>query len=424
MDIFGKIKEKLSNEFIDIVEWLDYTDDTIAHRFERYQNEIKNGAKLIVREGQTAVFVNEGQLADVFTPGTYDLTTKNLPILATLKGWKYGFNSPFKAEVYFVNTHLFTDEKWGTKNPITLSDERFGLVEIRAFGTYAFRISDAGKFIIDIVGTDNNFTNFEINEHLKSLIATRFTDTVGEANLPIELYAANTSELSETCQEVMAPEFESVGIALEKFYIENVSMPEDLKKEIFEYSRLDKLDMQKLAQFKAAKAMELAAKNEGGTAGAGMGMGMGFVLAQQMGGMMGGNMNMGQQQGFPQAGGASCSPTNANSGAILLCCEWSTTRSCFISNSYKHSLPARTINRESLVWKQGMANWAALQEVEELKSFLGGNTPPPLARSLITKLLPSSNEEGNLNPPLAEKGVVIGKQTPPPAALRKPPPLN
>jgi len=268
MDIFGKIKEKLSNEFIDIVEWLDYTDDTIAHRFERYQNEIKNGAKLIVREGQTAVFVNEGQLADVFTPGTYDLTTQNLPILTTLKGWKYGFNSPFKAEVYFVNTHLFTDEKWGTKNPVTLSDERFGLVEIRAFGTYAFKISDAGKFIIDIVGTDNNFTNFEINEHLKSLIATRFTDTVGEANLPIELYAANTSELSDTCREVMAPEFASVGISLEKFFIENVSMPEDLKKEIFEYSRLEKLDMQKLAQFKAAKAMELAAKNEGGTAGA------------------------------------------------------------------------------------------------------------------------------------------------------------
>ena len=270
MDIFGKIKEKLSNEFIDIVEWLDYTDDTIAYRFERYQNEIKNGAKLIVREGQTAVFINEGQLADVFGPGTYDLTTQNLPILSTLKGWKYGFNSPFKAEVYFVNTHLFTDEKWGTKSPITLSDDRFGLVEIRAFGTYAFKISDAGKFIKDIVGTDSNFTNFEINEHLKSLIATRFTNTVGQANLPIELYAANTTELSDTCREVMSPEFESVGISLEKFYIENVSMPEDLKKEIFEYSRIDKLDLEKLTKFKTAKAIEAAAQNEGGTAGAGM----------------------------------------------------------------------------------------------------------------------------------------------------------
>jgi len=378
MDIFGKIKEKLTNEFIDIVEWLDYTDDTIAHRFERYQNEIKNGAKLIVREGQTAVFVNEGQLADVFTPGTYDLTTQNLPILTTLKGWKYGFNSPFKAEVYFVNTHLFTDEKWGTKNPITLSDDRFGLVEIRAFGTYAFKISDAGKFIIDIVGTDNNFTNFEINEHLKSLIATRFTDTVGEANLPIELYAANTSELSDTCREVMNPEFESVGISLEKFYIENVSMPEDLKKEIFEYSRLEKLDMQKLAQFKAAKAMELAAKNEGGTAGAGMGMGMGFVLAQQMGGMMGGNM--GQQQSFPQAGGAAVPPPMP--AAVQYFYAVNGAQQGPVSfDQLKALFASRTINRDSLVWKQGMAAWTALQEVEELKSFLGGNTPPPLPNS-------------------------------------------
>jgi membrane protease subunit (stomatin/prohibitin family) len=376
MDIFGKIKEKLSNEFIDIVEWLDYTDDTIAHRFERYQNEIKNGAKLIVREGQTAVFINEGQLADVFAPGTYDLTTKNLPILATLKGWKYGFNSPFKAEVYFVNTHLFTDEKWGTKSPITLSDDRFGLVEIRAFGTYAFKISDAGKFIKDIVGTDSNFTNFEINEHLKSLIATRFTNTVGQANLPIELYAANTTELSDTCREVMSPEFESVGISLEKFYIENVSMPEDLKKEIFEYSRIDKLDLDKLTKFKTAKAIEAAAQNEGGTAGAGMGMGMGFVLAQQMGGMMGGNTQAAPQQAAQPSGGAVPPPMPAQ------------TMYFYASNGTQHGpvsfeqmqslFASRTINRDSLVWKQGMSTWTALKEVDELKSFLGGNTPPPL----------------------------------------------
>ncbi|MEM7483956.1 MAG: SPFH domain-containing protein [Bacteroidota bacterium] len=374
MDIFGKIKEKLTNEFIDIIEWLDYTDDTIAHRFERYQNEIKNGAKLIVREGQTAVFVNEGQLADVFTPGTYDLTTQNLPILTTLKGWKYGFNSPFKAEVYFVNTHLFTDEKWGTKSPITLSDDRFGLVEIRAFGTYAFKIADPGKFIVDIVGTDSNFTNFEINEHLKSLIATRFTDTVGEANLPIELYAANTSELSETCQEVMKSEFLSVGISLEKFYIENVSMPEDLKKEIFEYSRIDKLDLDKLTKFKTAKAIEAAAKNEGGTAGAGMGMGMGFVLAQQMGGMMspqmGGNLQM-------QQSNAAVPPPMPT--AVHYFYAVNGTQQGPVSFEQLQALfAARTINRDSLVWKQGMAAWTALKEVDELKSFLGGSTPPPL----------------------------------------------
>lgn len=373
MGIFDKIKEKLTNEFIDIIEWLDYTDDTIAHRFERYQNEIKNGAKLIVREGQAAVFVNEGQLADVFTPGTYDLTTQNLPILTTLKGWKYGFNSPFKAEVYFINTHLFTDEKWGTKNPITLSDERFGLVEIRAFGTYAFKVSDPGKFIIDIVGTDSNFTNFEINEHLKSLIATRFTDTVGEANLPIELYAANTSELSETCQEVMQPEFLSVGISLERFYIENVSMPEELKKEIFEYSRIDKLDLDKLTKFKTAKAIEAAAANEGGTAGAGMGMGMGFVLAQQMGGMM--SPQMGGQQIQQQA---PMSPPPMPVQVQYFYAANGAQQGPVSFDQLKALFASRSINKDSLIWKQGMSNWTALKDVEELKSFLGGNTPPPL----------------------------------------------
>lgn len=375
MGIFDTIKEKLSNEFIDIIEWLDYTDDTICHRFERYQNEIKNNAKLIVRQGQTAVFINEGQLADVFKPGTYTLNTQNLPILTTLKGWKYGFNSPFKAEVYFVNTHLFTDEKWGTKNPIMLSDDRFGLVEIRAFGTYAYRINDAGKFIIDIVGTDNNFTNFEINEHLKSLIATRFTDTVGKANLPIELYAANTTELSETCKEVMQPEFKSVGISLEKFFIENVSMPEDLKKEIFEYSRIDKLDLDKLTKFKTAKAIEAAALNEGGTAGAGMGMGMGFVLAQQMGGMM--NPQMGQQQVQQQQQGGMMPPPMP--AAIQYFYAVNGQQTGPVSFEQLQSLFAnRTVNKDTLVWKAGLAEWTALQQLDELKSFLGGNTPPPL----------------------------------------------
>ncbi|SEB58160.1 Membrane protease subunit, stomatin/prohibitin family, contains C-terminal Zn-ribbon domain [Maribacter dokdonensis] len=375
MSIFDEIKKKLSHEFIDIVEWLDTSNDTIVHRFERYQNEIKNNAKLIVREGQTAVFINEGQLADVFKPGTYTLNTQNLPILTTLKGWKYGFDSPFKAEVYFVNTRLFTDEKWGTKNPFMLSDDRFGLVEIRAFGTYSFRINDPGKFVVDVVGTDGNFTNYEVNEHLKSLIVTRFTDTVGEANLPIELYAANTSELSETCQEVMQPEFNRVGIELERFYIENVSIPEELKKEIFEYSRLDKLDMGKLAQFKAAKAMELAAKNEGGTAGAGMGMGMGFVLAQQMGGLMG------QPAAQPIGGQAVQQPQAPPPIPVQVSYFYAVNGQQLGPVSFeklKELFASRTINRDSLIWKQGMENWAALKEIEELKSFLGGNTPPPL----------------------------------------------
>jgi len=374
MGIFDEIKKKLSHEFIDIIEWLDSSNDTIVHRFERYQNEIKNSAQLVVREGQIAVFINEGKLADVFEPGTYTLNTQNLPILATLKGWKYGFNSPFKAEVYFVSSRLFTDEKWGTKNPVILNDDRFGFVEVRAFGTYAFKINDAGKFITDIVGTDNNFTNFEINEHLKSLISTRFTDTIGEANLPIELYAANTNELSDTCLEVMNPEFNSVGISLEKFFIENVSMPEELKKEIFEYSRLNKLDLDKLTKFKAAKALEVAAANESGAAGAGIGMGMGFAMAQQMGGMLN-----------PQSQTTSAAPTQ-NTGAMPPPLPQQTQY--FYATNGQQSGPvtfeglsslftSKTVDANTLVWKQGMANWTALNTVPELQALLG-SVPPPL----------------------------------------------
>ncbi|MFD0964375.1 SPFH domain-containing protein [Pseudofulvibacter geojedonensis] len=372
MGIFDEIKKKLSHEFIDIIEWLDNTNDTIVHRFERYQNEIKNGAQLVVREGQMAVFINEGQLADVFSPGTYTLNTQNLPILATLKGWKYGFNSPFKAEVYFVNTRLFTDEKWGTKNPVTLNDDRFGFVEVRAFGTYAFKIEDAGMFIKDVVGTDSHFTNYEINEHLKSLISTRFTDTIGEANLPIELYAANTNELSDTCLEVMKPEFSSVGISLEKFFIENVSMPEELKKEIFEYSRLNKLDLDKLTKFKAAKAIEVAAANESGAAGAGMGMGMGFAMAQQMGGMF----NQ-QTQTTTQAAGNGAMPPPLPTQTQYFYAVNGQQAGPVTYEALSGLFAAKTIAADTLVWKQGMANWSALSSVPELQSLLG-SVPPPL----------------------------------------------
>jgi len=374
MGIFDEIKKKLSHEFIDIIEWLDSSSNTIVHRFERYQNEIKNGAQLVVREGQIAVFINEGKLADVFKPGTYTLNTQNLPILATLKGWKYGFNSPFKAEIYFVSSRLFTDEKWGTKNPVILNDDRFGFVEVRAFGTYAFKINDAGKFITDIVGTDNNFTNFEINEHLKSLISTRFTDTIGEANLPIELYAANTNELSDTCLEVMNPEFNSVGISLEKFFIENVSMPEELKKEIFEYSRLNKLDLDKLTKFKAAKALEVAAANESGAAGAGIGMGMGFAMAQQMGGMLN-----------PKSQTTSPAPTENTSTMPPPLPQQ--TQYFYASNGQQSGpvtfeglsnlFASKTVDANTLVWKQGMANWTALNTIPELQTLLG-SVPPPL----------------------------------------------
>ena len=365
--------DKLRAEFIDIIEWLDDSNNTMVYRFERYQNEIKNGAKLTVREGQMAVFINEGQIADVFSPGMYSLTTENLPILSTLKGWKYGFNSPFKAEVYFVSTRNITDQKWGTKNPVTLSDQRFGMLEIRAFGTYVIRVKDAPVFIREIVGTDGHFTSEEIAEQLRSMIVTRFTDAIGEANLPVENYASNVNEISEYVHTIIGPEFEKYGIEVTKFLIENVSMPEEIKKEIFELSRLNAIDLDKLAKLKAAKALEKAAENESGTAGAGMGMGMGFAMANQMGQTFTGQAqnNQSQQQSVPPP------PPPIPPALTFFIVANGQQAGPFDLNTLKQMALQNQFTKETLVWREGMANWQTAGQLPELTSIFG-SVPPPI----------------------------------------------
>ena len=366
--------DKLKNELIDIIEFLDNSQDTIVHRFERFQNEIKNGAKLIVREGQQAVFVNEGQIADVFLPGTHTLTTQNLPILSTLKGWKYGFNSPFKAEVYFVSTRNFINQRWGTKSPIILNDDRFGMIEIRSYGTYTFKITEAGKFIKEIVGTSGTFTTEHINEQLRSTIVTRFTDAIGEANLPVESYAANLNELSKTIFEYMKDDFAEYGMDVTKFLIENVSMPEDVKKEIFELSRLNNIDLNKLAQMKAAKAMEAAANNPSGVAGAGVGMGAGFAMANQM--VQSFNANNQSQQNQSQSQQVPPPINNPINYYIVLGGQQAGP---FDKNTLKLLVEKGQLTKESLVWKSGMAGWEAAGSQNELND-LWMQTPPPIPK--------------------------------------------
>lgn len=353
--------KKLKGELIDIIEFLDPNLNTIVHRFERFQNEIKNDAKLVVREGQIAVFINEGQLADIFKPGTYTLNTQNLPILTTLQGWKYGFNSPFKAEVYFVSTKNFLDQRWGTKNPIILNDERFGMIEIRSYGTYNFKVSDPGKFIKEIVGTTETFTTDQINEQLRSLIVTRFSDSVGEAQLPVESYAANLNELSQAIFNFMKDDFEMYGIDVTRFLIENVSMPDDIKKEIFELSRLNKIDLNKFAQLKAAKAIEAAANNPSGLAGAGVGMGAGFAMANQF------------AQGFTQ----NTPPPIPPSGVSFFVALNNQQAGPFDLETLKQMISQGQILRETLVWKSGMPTWASAVSQQELENHFS-QIPPPL----------------------------------------------
>ena len=358
---------KLRGELIDIIEFLDSSQNTIVYRFERFQNEIKNGAKLIVREGQQAVFVSEGQVADVFTPGTYTLTTQNLPILTTIKGWKYGFNSPFKAEVYFVSTKNFIDQRWGTKNPIILNDPRFGMIEIRSYGTYTFKITDASKFIKEIVGTTGTFTTEQIADQLRSVIVTRFTDSIGEAELPVEAYAANLNELSSAIFNYMKDDFTVYGMDVTKFLIENMSMPEEIKKEIFELSRLNVVDLDKLTKMKAAKAMQAAAENPSGMAGAGVGMGAGFAMANQMAQAM----SQQQPQQIPP-------PINTSAGVISFYVAVNGQQSGpFDKEVLKQMVVNRHLTKDSLVWKSGMTAWEAASSRRELDD-LWQETPPPL----------------------------------------------
>src|SRR5438477_5970685 len=179
------IWDKLKGELIDIIEWIDDTRDTMVYRFARYDNEIKYGAKLVVRESQVAAFVNEGRLADVYHPGTYTLETQNMPILSTLRGWKYGFSSPFKAEVFFVSTKAFTGRKWGTKNPIMLRDSEFGPVRLRAFGSFNLKVGDVPTFLRNVVSTESRFSVDEIGEQLRDMLVARFADALGESKIPV-----------------------------------------------------------------------------------------------------------------------------------------------------------------------------------------------------------------------------------------------
>jgi len=363
---------KIRGEFIDIIEWLDPSNNTMVHRFERYQNEIKNGAKLTVRESQIAIFINEGQLADIFKPGMHTLSTENLPILSTLKGWKYGFNSPFLAEVYFVNTRQFTDLLWGTPNPIMLRDPEFGPIRIRANGNYTMKISDPSMFIKTIAGTDGNFTTESITNQLRNVAITRFTDAIGESKIPVLDMASNFDEISKFCENKMKPEFMEYGIELLKFLVASITLPENVEAALDKRSSMGIIgDMNKFTQFEVGQSMEAAANNPaGGGAAAGMGMGMGFGMANSMMGQMGqANQQQAQQT---QAG-----PPPVPGAVSYFVASGGQQTGPFDLNTLKRMASQGQINKDSLVWKQGMAQWSAAGTQPDLSTLFGA-IPPPL----------------------------------------------
>ncbi|OQW94164.1 MAG: antifreeze protein [Beggiatoa sp. IS2] len=374
MSLWGAIK----GEFIDIIEWLESSHDIIVYRFERHDNEIKYGAKLIVREGQLAVFVNEGRLqtrvdtdtllpVDVFEPGTYTLETKNLPVLSTLKGWKYGFDSPFKAEIYFFSTRLFTNQKWGTPNPIMLRDPEFGPVQLRAFGTYTFKIKDTIKFLREIVGTENRLTTEEIGNQLRNLTLTRFSDALGESKVPMLELAANYNEVSELVGKRLQPEFAELGIELTQFLISNISLPPAVAEALNKRTSMGVIgNMNTYLQYQTAEAMGKAAENPSNLAGNGLAMGAGFAMANQM------QHAFSQPPSSPQG-----TPPPLPSTVSFHIAINGQNQGPFDIVTLQQQVKTGQLTRETLVWKQGMAQWLPSGQVTELANLFS-EMPPPL----------------------------------------------
>ena len=276
-----------SSQFIEVIEWLDDSSNTLLYRFPVKDQEIKNGAQLIVRESQAAVFVHEGQIADQFPPGRYTIDGGNTPILSKLGAWKYGFNSPFKAEVYFVNTRQFTDLKWGTPNPVMMRDSDFGMVRLRAFGIYSIRVADPQSFIKEIAGTNARFVTEDVEGQLKRTLVGGFSDALGESKIAALDLASNYDELGQFTRTKLNEEFRTFGLELTKFVIENISLPQEVEAAMDKRTSMGVIgDVGRYAQFQAADAMRDAAQNPSGGAGTGMGLGAGFALGNAMAGAM------------------------------------------------------------------------------------------------------------------------------------------
>jgi len=368
---------KLMNEFVDIIEWVDNTTNTLIWKFPRYDNEIKMGAKLTVRESQAAIFMNEGTIADIFGPGMYELTTQNMPIMSTLRGWKYGFNSPFKADVYFVSMRQFTNQKWGTQNPVMLRDAEFGPVRLRAFGSYNFAVGDPKVFLTQISATNPDFYTDDINEQLRNIAVSRGMDAIAQSKISVLDLTANYDTISKLITDKIQPDFAEMGLNLKKFLVENISLPPEVEAVLDKRSEMGIIgNLGAYAQFQAANAIEESAQNSiGGNLGAaGMGLGVGAAMMGQIGNIFQPN------QVNPSAGAPAAGPDVPP--PIPVAAEY------FVAVNGKSEGPysmdqlsqmafAQSFTSGSMVWKKGMSGWVAASSVSDLANVLN-NVPPPI----------------------------------------------
>jgi membrane protease subunit (stomatin/prohibitin family) len=374
----NQIGNQLGSQFIEIIQWLDDSNDSLVYRFPVYNQEIKMGAQLTVRENQAALFINEGKAADLFGPGRHELSTQNMPILTTLRGWKYGFQSPFKAEVYFFNTRLFTDLKWGTTNPVMMRDAEFGMIRLRAFGTYAMKIADPKAFFATIVGTAGLTTTEEITGQLRSTILSRLSDAIAESKIAALDLASKYDELSSHSRQILGPEFAGYGLELSRFFIENVSLPEEVEAAIDQRTKLGVLGdrLGQYTQLQAAEAIKTAAANPGGIAGAGAGLGAGLAIGGAMGGAF---QQVGGAMAPPPAPGTTAPPPPGTAPAAL---RWSLTvdgktYGPYTDDALKAMVAAGQVSPATLAWYPGAAGWAPIGSYAGFEGAGAAPPPPP-----------------------------------------------
>lgn len=303
----------IKKQFIDIIQWTETGDGTLAWRFPMADMEIQNGGSLTVRESQVAVFVNEGQIADVFGPGIYKLTTQTLPVLTYLKNWDKLFESPFKSDVYFFSTRQQVDQKWGTPQPVTIRDKDFGAVRLRAFGNYSFRIADAKLFHTEISGTREAYTVSDLDGQLRGLVLQNISNAIAASGVPFLDLAANQIQFAQALGTQLAPEFAKIGIKLENITVQNVSLPEELQKVLDQKIGMGMVgnDMGRFMQYQTAQAIPKFAEGAGqggGIAGDAMGLGAGVALGQ----VLAQNLS----QGLAQGGGAQAAQGQAPQPAV------------------------------------------------------------------------------------------------------------
>ena len=337
------IIDKIKGQLIDVIEWKDNSSKTMVYKYDMNGKEIMMGAQLTVRESQVAIFVNEGQLADIFEPGRYELQTSNLPIMTALKSWKYGFKSPFKADVYFINTKQFLDMKWGTSNPVMMRDAEFGMIRLRAFGIYSFRVSDPEAFLKEVFGTSALFTVDGVEGQIKRTLVSGLSDAIAESKIPALDLAANYDELSDFALKNINPKLAPLGLTLCSFVIENISLPEEVEKTMDKKTSMGVLgNLDQYAKYQAAEAMREAANNEnGGMAGMGVGMGAGAAMGQ----MFAQSLNPAVQQApaAPAAGAVCTACGKAIPAGVKFCpeCGAKQAASAFCTNCGKE-IPAGT----------------------------------------------------------------------------------